>query len=107
MGQRQRKVPLEARVLSDSLSQINNGRILSKQDASVDGIIDPGTYLVSDAVGLPSGAYNYGILIVFRLPAALTVAQVYVTDAAVPRTYIRVRWNGAAWRNWCLLQTAA
>ena len=71
---------------------------------SIDSVIDPGTYLVSNAVGLPQGAYAYGILLVFRIPDGSTAVQIYVTDTSTPRVYIRQRWNTASWRNWGIVQ---
>lgn len=88
--------------LSNSLSRINDGRILSSND-NVDGVINAGAYMVANAAGIPNGAYNYGVLVVFKVPNGLTCLQVYVTDALEQKTYVRSRFNGASWRPWCLL----
>lgn len=93
--------------LRDSLSLVNNGIALEKADGSIDNIIAPGTYLVSDAIGLPQNAYNYGVLLVFRIPAGSTAVQIYVTDTASARVYVRQRWNNGSWRNWTLLQAVS
>ena len=90
----------------DSLSRINDGRILSSND-NVDGVINAGAYMVANAAGIPNGAYNYGVLVVFKVPNGLTCLQVYVTDALEQKTYVRSRFNGASWRPWCLLQAAS
>ena len=93
--------------LRDSLSLVNNGIVLERADGSIDDIIAPGTYLVSDAIGLPQNAYNYGVLLVFRIPVGSTAVQIYVTDTASARVYVRQRWNNGSWRNWTLLQAVS
>lgn len=90
--------------LSDSLSLINNGVILGAANGSIDNLLDPGAYLVSNAVGLPQGSYAYGVLLVFRIPDGTAAIQIYVTDSAVPRVYIRQRWGTASWQSWGVVQ---
>ena len=92
---------------SDSLSLINNGTVLGVDEGNIDNIIDPGTYLISDAIGLPQGAYAYGILLVFRIPVGSTAVQIYVTDTVSAKVYVRQRWNNGSWRNWSSLQAAS
>lgn len=88
----------------DSLSLINNGVILGAANGSIDNLLDPGAYLVSNAVGLPQGSYAYGVLLVFRIPDGTAAIQIYVTDSAVPRVYIRQRWGTASWQSWGVAQ---
>lgn len=93
--------------LEDSLSLINNGIVLGVAEGSIDNIIAPGTYLISNAIGLPQNAYAYGVLLVFRIPVGSTAVQMYVTDTVSAKVYVRQRWNNGSWRNWSILQSAS
>lgn len=91
----------------DSLSLVNNGIVLGVAEGSIDNIIEPGTYLISNAIGLPQDAYAYGVLLVFRIPVGSTAVQIYVTDTVSARVYVRQRWNNGSWRNWSFLQATS
>lgn len=73
-------------------------------EGSIDNIIEPGTYLISNALGLPENSYAYGVLLVCRIPVGTTAIQMYITDTPSPNMYVRQRWNNGPWRGWSRLQ---
>lgn len=95
--------------LSDSLSRINCGRVLTGSASRWDEVTDEGTYLVSNCSDIPGNAYSYGILLVFAVPVSVYGrVQVYVPDVHAPKVYIRAKYNDAvAWKSWGSFQTTA
>ena len=100
---------LLASKVSDSLSRINSGRLLTGSSSEWDALTEQGTYLVSNCPDVPGGAYGYGILIVFAVPTSVYGrVQIYVPDSAAPRLFFRARYNNAvSWKAWGSVQTAA
>lgn len=69
----------------------------------------PGAYYVNrnDGAGFPTGAYQWGVLLVFNARFQVegeTLVQVYVANSA-QELYVRSKYWGADWVSWRKLQT--